>query len=109
MSSIPGYTLEALIAWNFDLIVEGARDANASLRIAEALDVKTRRKFLTAEQFQPIVAYFEIHRESAESLLGDFNEETQSWKDYGGYCFDHIFTDSNWAFVETYLKSLEVL
>lgn len=90
MSSCPGSTLEDYLMWDLDLIVEDQNQANESLRIAEALGVKTRRKLITQLEFNPIVALFEPHREVVEYLLQDFDDDTQSWRDYAGASFGFI-------------------
>jgi hypothetical protein len=90
VSSIPGYDLEDFVMWNHDLIVDDQSHANASLQIAEACGVPTRRITITKEQFNPILALYEPWREQAERALHEFNEETQSWRDYAGYSFDSI-------------------
>ncbi len=90
MSSWPGPALEDFLMWQLDLIVDGDGGANPSLQIAEALGTITRRRHLTSEQFSPIVALFEAHRQDTERRLGDFDEETQSWRTYGGTAFDFI-------------------
>lgn len=79
--------------WNYDLIVDGDGSANPSLEIAEALGVQTGRRRLTQEQFAPVVALFEEHREYVEGRLEEFDEETMSWRDYAGYSFDDIPAD----------------
>lgn len=86
MSSLPGVTLESFLMWNYDLIVDGDGSANQSMAIAEACGVSSRRRRITAEQFAPLVAVFEPHREDVENWLLDFDEENQSWRDYAGYC-----------------------
>lgn len=107
MSSIPGYSLEDLVAWQYNITVVGQSDPNASLAIAEALGISGRvRPLLTDEQFAPIVARFEEFREVAERRLDDFDEECQSWRTYGGTCFDDLFTDENDAWVQAFLKDL---
>lgn len=91
MSSLPGFTLESFVAWNYDIVVEGQNDPNTSLQIAEALGTATqRRPRLTQEQFAKVVAIFEPHRERVEDRLGYFDEDCQSWRDYAGYSFDFI-------------------
>ena len=107
MSSIPGRTLEDLVAWCYDIIVEGQDDPNTSLQIAEMLGTSAgRRPVLTEAEFAPLLARFESHRESAEYLLGEFDEDCQSWRDYGGSVFGHVFTDENDAWALEYLKSI---
>lgn len=88
MSSCPGYTLEAFLMWQYDLIVDGDTGANKSLEIAEILGRDTRRRRLTKEQFASLVILFESQRERVENLLCDFDEENQSWRDYAGCAFD---------------------
>ena len=90
MSSLPGYNLEDFVMWYFDLIVDDNRNANQSLKIAEALGIKTRRISITVEQFKPILVLFEPWRNEIEEHLSDFDEEYQSWRDYAGYSFDFI-------------------
>lgn len=85
MSSIPGYTLEAFVAWQFDLIVEGAGETNVSRGIAESIGNAVHRPVLSKVQFMPLVAMYEPYRETIERRLGDFNEETQSWRGYAEY------------------------
>lgn len=90
MSSLPGLDLEDYLAWQYDLIVEGDGSANPSLEIAEALGVATRRQRVSAEQFQRLVIASEHLRHDVEYRLGQFDEETQSWRDYAGYAFDGL-------------------
>lgn len=91
MSSWPGPSLEDFLMWQFDLIVDNDGSANHSLQIAEAMGVDTRRKRITGEQFAPLVALFEPHREYVERRLDDYSEENSgSWRDYAGYSFDDI-------------------
>jgi hypothetical protein len=90
MSSLPGYTLEDYLRWNWNLIVVGQPDANPSLRMAEALGVKTNRTTLTPEQFASYVQQYEPYREQVEQRLQDFDDETQSWRDYAGCAFDFL-------------------
>lgn len=90
MSSIPGYTLESFILWQYDLIVESQPDANFSLSLAEVLGTSSRRLIVTDEVFKEILEPFEPHREQVERLMFDFDEDTQSWRDYGGSCFDFL-------------------
>lgn len=94
MSSLPGLDLEDYLMWNYDLIVNGDGSANKSLQIAEALGTAVRRrKELTTEEFAPLIALFEPHRDEIEYRLSDFDDETQSWRDYAGYAFDFIPPD----------------
>lgn len=91
MSSRPGWTLEHFLAWNYNVAVIEGRETNPSLGMAEALGTSTRvRPRLTAEQFAPVVALFEEHREYVENRLEEFDDENQSWRDYAGYSFDSI-------------------
>lgn len=83
MSSIPGYTLEDFLRWNYNLTVEDTGDANVSVGMAEfLLGVPSSRPHLTQGEFSEIVTIYEPYRESIESRLGDFNEDTQSWRGY---------------------------
>lgn len=90
MSSIPGYTLESFVMWNADLIVDGDGSANTSLAIAEAVGIPTRRRCISAADFRRIIELFEPYREYVENNLLEFDEHTQSWRDYAGYAFDAI-------------------
>ena len=62
MSSLPGYTLEAFIG-------------DAFFRI-------------TKEQEAKLVEFYESEREYIESKMLDFDEETQSWRDYRNSMFE---------------------
>lgn len=90
MSSRPGWTLEEFVMWEHDLIVDGDDGANESLRISEWMGQPTRRVSITKEQFMPILSLYEPYRKQVESLLSDFNDDEQSWRDYAGYAFDFI-------------------
>jgi len=95
MSSLPGLTLEDFLAWNYDLIVDGDGSANPSLSIAEALGTSSiPRKNITGQLFAALVTLFEPHRELVEERLGEFDGETQSWRDYAGVSFDFISQDT---------------
>lgn len=87
MSSLPGLTLEAYLAWFFDLVVEGQPEANVSLGLAEAVGIETRRTVLTPAEFGRLVLEWEGDRERIESWLAAYDEESQSWRDYasGGW------------------------
>lgn len=85
MSSIPGYTLEAFLAWQNNLIVEGEGENNVSRGMAESIGAAVRRPVLSKVQFKPLVAMYEPYREIIEARLMDFNEETQSWRGYAEY------------------------
>lgn len=70
MSSLPGYTLEEYIAWNWDLVVDDNSGVNTSLHLAEALGMSTTaRPRITKEQFAPILALYEPYREQVENKL----------------------------------------
>jgi hypothetical protein len=88
MSSRPGLTLESFIEWNWDLVVmDDSPDANVSLRLAEMMGKIHLRPRITPEQFSPILALYEPYREHVEHNLAEFDDETQSWRDYAGYAF----------------------
>lgn len=84
MSTIPGYTLEKLLMWNYNLIVEGDDTANVSMMIAERIGfADSRRKMISEAQFAPLIALFEPYRENIEYLLEEYSEEDcGSWRDY---------------------------
>lgn len=114
MSSIPGYTLEEYLAWYFSIIVEDLGETNFSVGMAEALGNIAPRPVVNKELFAKVVAYFEPHRESVENRLSDFDEESQSWRDYAGYAFDFIpesMEDTATAFIKLspYLPGLGTL
>jgi hypothetical protein len=90
MSSIPGYTLEAYLGWNFSITVEDLRETNVSMWMAEALGNITPRPVMSKPCFAKLVSYFEQYRHKVEYKLMDFDEENQSWRDYAGYAFDFI-------------------
>lgn len=91
MSSIPGYTLEKFIMWNYNLIVEGDPTANPSLQIAELLGNIQRRPDWSLEQFKPLVELFEPYRYDVERVLDYYDEEENgSWRWFAGYAFDFI-------------------
>lgn len=85
MSSIPGYTLEDFVAWQWNLVVDEAPENNISLGFAEALGNIPERPRLTKEQFAPILAVYEPFREDIERRLDDFDEDNQSWRGYSSY------------------------
>lgn len=83
MSSIPGYSLEEFLAWQYGLRVQDQEEANVSVGMAVSLGlVKESRPLLTKDQFDQIVKLHEEYRESVEDRLIDFDEETQSWRMY---------------------------
>lgn len=90
MSSLPGYKLEDFLAWSYNVVVVGQGEANLSLGAAEMLGTIPLRQRLTQEQFKELVELFEPWREYVEARLEEFDEETQSWRTYAGYCFDDI-------------------
>lgn len=90
MSSLPGFSLESYLLWNFDLVVEDQEEANVSLGLAEALGNIEPRPRMSQADFAKLAARYEPYREQVEYLLGDFDEETQSWRDYAFYCFDWL-------------------
>lgn len=90
MSSLPGLTLESFVLWQYDIVVESQPDANFSLSLAEALGNAPRRPVVTEELFKEILEPFEPHREHVENLLMTFDDDTQSWRDYAGACFDFL-------------------
>lgn len=85
MSSLPGLHLEDFLAWQYSLVVEDSPESNISVGIAESLlNVRTRPR-VTKEQFSKIVDLYEPYRESIEYRLGEFDEETQSWRGYAEF------------------------
>lgn len=90
MSSIPGYTLEAYLGWNFSITVEELGETNVSVGLAEALGNVAPRPVMSRPCFDKLVSYFEQYRQTVEYKLTDFDEENQSWRDYAGYAFDFI-------------------
>jgi hypothetical protein len=90
MSSLPGYTLEAFLIWNYDLVVEDEPEANFSLGMAETLGTIPPRPRLPTADFRRLVELFEPHRQQVEWRLDDFEPEEQSWRDYAGVAFDFI-------------------
>ena len=93
MSSLPGRTLEAFLMWNYDVCVVDQDEANPSLGMAEMLGNIKPRPVLTQEQFAPLVAMFEGQRDRIEYLLNEFDEESQSWRNYANCVFDFIPED----------------
>ncbi len=90
MSSLPGFKLEDYVAWNHDLKIIDQDEANASLGIAEMLGRSTGRLTLTIEEFAPILQIYEPHRERIEYYLGEFDDETQNWRDYSYAAFQFV-------------------
>ncbi len=82
MSSIPGYTLEDFVAWQWNLIVEEQSESNVSLGMAEFFGTVSRRKTLTQTEFKEIISLYLPYRQIIEGRLADFDEETQSWRGY---------------------------
>jgi hypothetical protein len=93
MSSKPGNTLEEFVLWNLNLTcddLEGS-NPNPSLQIAEALGTATRRRAnVTKAQLSHLIEPLEEFRESVEYGLQDFDEDTQSWRDYSGGVADRV-------------------
>ncbi len=85
MSSIPGYKLEAYVAWRYNVTVAEGAENNVSVGIAEMLGNVPQRPHLTKEQFAVLLAEFEPIRSTIEEWLGDFDEENQSWRNYSCY------------------------
>ena len=85
MSSLPGLNLEDYVAWNYDLVVEDAPEANWSLGAAEMLGTVSKRRRMTKAEFAKVLEHFEPYREQVENWLMDFEEDRQSWRDYAGY------------------------
>lgn len=89
MSTLPGYDLEDFLAWSYGLVVVGQGDTNPSLKIAESLGISTNvRPRISEKEFKELVTIFQPIRNTIEDLLLDFNEETQSWRDYV-QCFEN--------------------
>lgn len=82
MSSIPGYNLEAFVAWQWNITVVGHAENNISLGLAEMLGNVAQRPILTAEQFKKVLSFYEPYRVDIEERLQDFDEENQSWRSY---------------------------
>ena len=82
MSSLPGYTLESFVAWQWNLIVEEQSESNVSLGMAEFFGTVSRRKTLTQTEFKEIISLYLPYRQVIEERLADFDEETQSWRGY---------------------------
>lgn len=87
MSSCPGLTLEAFIAWEWNLLVEGYESSNMSLFLVETIFGTESRKKLSLLQFEQIVDLYEPYREEVEYRLEDFDKDWQSWRDYAGNIF----------------------
>jgi len=94
MSTCPGRYLEDYVKWEYDLLVEDTKDANASLEIADALGLSTKQRLVfTQEEFAELLNIFEPHREVVEHLLDEFDEEEQSWRGYTG-CIDFVLPNN---------------
>lgn len=85
MSSLPGLDLEDFLAWQYSLVVEDSPESNVSVGLAEQLLNVRARPRVTKEQFSQLLALYEPYRESIEYRLGEFDEETQSWRSYAEY------------------------
>jgi len=105
VSSLPGYKLEDYVAWNWNLRVDGEAENNMSLGLAELLGSIKPRPGITKEQFAPILAIYEPFREDVERRLEDFDEDTQSWRDYAQYVCPDI-SDELEAKAEALVKEL---
>lgn len=87
MSEIPGDTLEDFLAWYYNLVVVGQREANFALAGAEMMGTIPPRPRLSEEQFEKLVVIFEPERESIERMMEDYEPDEQSWRDYAGGIF----------------------
>ena len=87
MSSLPGVDLEDYVMWVNRVLVAGRGDSNPSLQLADALRGYSDRPTLDEEAFQRCLALYEPYRKQIEWLLGEFDEEHQSWRDYSYYAF----------------------
>jgi len=97
MSTIPGFQLEDYVAWELNVVVDDRNDPNISLQMAEMLGNISPRRRLSAESFDKLIAtYFEEYRQPVEYLLNEFDDSTQSWRDYAGAAFGFI-GDSVWT------------
>lgn len=106
MSSCPGYTMEDFLSWCYNLTVEDQEETNVSIGIAEMLGNIPQRPHLSKENFAPIVAKFEEHREQIERYLNDYSEEENgSWRDYAGAVFGFI-SDELDQWVTDYVKMI---
>lgn len=106
MSSCPGYTMEDFLSWCYNLTVEDQDETNVSVGIAEMLGNIPQRPHLSKENFAPIVAKFEEHREQIERYLNDYSEEENgSWRDYAGAVFGFI-SDELDQWVTDYVKMI---
>lgn len=108
MSSIPGYTLDSFIKWNFNITVTDTDDANFSVAVAEVYNDKViRRPNLTQDQFLVIMDIYSPYKESIEERLADFDEENQSWRSYAEFV-DIDVPESVNNRVSDYLTKLKV-
>lgn len=105
MSSLPGYTLESFVAWQWNLIVEELPESNMSLGIAELLLNAPRRKTMTHLEFKTVLSYYEPYRETIEMRLHDFDEETQSWRTYAE-CVDCDISDTLQATIKQHIDNI---
>lgn len=96
MSSIPGYTLEEFLAWEYNLVVEDLGEVNVSMGLAEVLGTATyARRTLTKEEFSKLVELYEPSREVVESALLDYDEEENgSWRTYGCYVLNRFYLEA---------------
>ncbi|MCY1337425.1 hypothetical protein D9M68_18950 [compost metagenome] len=89
MSSLPGYSLEDFVAWQWNLSVIDAPENNVSLGMAEFIGTVAPRPTVTKEQLAKVVSLYEPYRETIEDRLLDFDEEEQSWRSYA----EHVDSD----------------
>lgn len=90
MSSRPGLDLQDYVAWMFDVVVQDQADPNFSLAAAELLGTAVCRRRIAQSDFKKVIRLFEPWRVQIEDKLLDFNEDTQSWRDYACYAFDFV-------------------
>lgn len=89
MSSLPGYTMEDFLSWNYGIVFKNI-DGNESLRIAEIMGTGVSRPRLDEKTWLELLELFESYRNEIEYKLSDFDEDEQNWRDYAGYSFDFI-------------------
>ena len=71
--------------------------------IAERVGAMTPQKRIESILFKEIVKRFDPWRESVESKLEDFNEETQSWRGQSEYVCD-IIPEEVWVWGHRFLE-----
>lgn len=85
MSMIPGYDLEDFLSDAYRIFDKDGDAGNSWARSwNEATDGKVYGgyTFLESKDFKKFVEFFESFREKIEYLLGEFDEENMSWRDY---------------------------